>query len=374
MQKTRRSPQRKQSSALSRLPLTAAIYFALSSMAFAQDATTESETQDKSKSPTLGTVTVTAQKRTENLQKVPISIQVLGTEQLQQQNVNDFEDYAKLLPSVSITPIGPGFGQVYMRGVASGGDGNHSTSLPSVGIYLDEQPITTIQGALDIHVYDIARIESLSGPQGTLYGASSEAGTIRIITNKPDASGFAAGYGVEVNSLSHGGMGNVVEGFVNVPLSDNMAIRAVAWEKHDAGYIDNKLGSRTYPSWDADSGGNGTVTNATQAKDDYNDVDTYGARVALKVDLNDSWTVTPTIMGQRQKADGVFHYDPVVGDLSLTHFYPENSDDRWTQAGLTVQGKIGNFDLVYAFAHLKRDVDSESDYNDYGFWYDTVYG
>ena len=81
-----------------------------------------------------------------------------------------------------------------MRGVASGGDGNHSGSLPSVGVYLDEQPVTTIQGPLDIHIYDIARVEALAGPQGTLYGASSEAGTIRIITNKPDPSGFAAGY------------------------------------------------------------------------------------------------------------------------------------------------------------------------------------
>ncbi len=373
MQKTRKNARRRRCSVLTRLPLAAAIYFAISSAAFAQ-AETADPAQDKSKAPALDTITVTAQKRAENLQKVPISIQVLGTQQLEQQNVNDFEDFAKLLPSVSVTPIGPGFGQVYMRGVASGGDGNHSTSLPSVGIYLDEQPITTIQGALDVHIYDIARIESLSGPQGTLYGASSEAGTIRIITNKPDPSGFSAGYGVEVNSVDHGGIGHVLEGFVNVPISDRAAIRAVAWEKHDAGYIDNVLGSRTYPSWDADSGGNGTVTNASQAKSNYNDVDTYGARVALRVDLNDSWTVTPTVMSQRQTANGGFAVDPAVGDLALTHFYPETSDDRWTQAGLTVQGKIGNFDLVYAFAHLKRDVDSESDYNDYGFWYDTVYG
>ncbi|MBC7656549.1 MAG: Plug domain-containing protein, partial [Frankiaceae bacterium] len=121
----------------------------MSSAAFAQTdpATTPAATTttpDASKTPTLDAVTVTAQKREENLQKVPISIQVLGNTQLEQQNVNDFEDGVKLLPSVSIAPNGPGFGQVYMRGVANGGDGNHSTSLPSVGIYLDEQPITTI--------------------------------------------------------------------------------------------------------------------------------------------------------------------------------------------------------------------------------------
>ena len=96
-----------------------------------------------------------------------------------------------------------------MRGVASGGDGNHSGSLPSVGVYLDEQPITTIQGPLDLHIYDIARVESLSGPQGTLYGASAEAGALRIITNKPDPGVFAAGYGVEVNAVDDGGIGCV---------------------------------------------------------------------------------------------------------------------------------------------------------------------
>jgi outer membrane receptor protein involved in Fe transport len=236
-----------------RAALAVAICLAISSTAIAQEtpAETSPEAAKEKKEAGLGTVTVTAQKREENLQKVPISIQVLGTQQLEQQNVNDFEDFARLLPSVAFTPNGPGFGQVYMRGVSNGGDGNHSTSLPSVGIYLDEQPITTIQGALDIHVYDIARIESLSGPQGTLYGASSEAGTLRIITNKPDPSGFAAGYGVEVNQVANGGWGHVLEGFINAPLSPSAALRAVAWQKHDAGFIDNKLGSRTYPSWDA---------------------------------------------------------------------------------------------------------------------------
>jgi outer membrane receptor protein involved in Fe transport len=358
-----------------RAALAVAICLAISSTAIAQEtpAETSPEAAKEKKEAGLGTVTVTAQKREENLQKVPISIQVLGTEQLERQNINDFEDIARALPSVSFTPFGPGFGQVYMRGVANGGDGNHSTSLPSVGIYLDEQPITTIQGALDVHVYDIARVESLSGPQGTLYGASSQAGTLRIITNKPDPSGFAAGYGVEVNSVAHGGWGHVLEGFINAPLSPSAALRAVAWHKHDAGYIDNRLGTRTYPSLDAYTGGDGTIDNADFAEDDYNDVDTVGGRVALRFDLGDNWTITPQIMGQRTEANGSFQYDPVVGDLALTHFRPEDSNDRWTQASLTVQGKIGNLDLTYAFAHLNRHDETQSDYSDYSFWYDTQY-
>jgi outer membrane receptor protein involved in Fe transport len=137
--------------------------------------------------PDLTEIVITATKREENLQNVPISVQVLGTRKLDQLNISNFEQYTKQLPSVTFSTAQPGFTTVYMRGIATGGDdSNHSGSLPTVGTYLDEQPITTIDGTLDVHIYDIARIESLSGPQGTLFGASSEAGTIRIITNKPE--------------------------------------------------------------------------------------------------------------------------------------------------------------------------------------------
>ena len=189
--------------AFAKLPLTAAIVLAMSTAAYAQE---QPASQDAA--PTLDAITVTAQKRVENLQAVPISIQVLGTQQLDELNINDFDDVVKLIPSVSFESNGPGFNQVYMRGVASGGNGNHSASLPSVGVYLDEQPITTIQGTLDLHMYDIARVEALAGPQGTLYGASSQSGTLRLITNKPDPSGFEAGYGLEYNSIDNGGNGH----------------------------------------------------------------------------------------------------------------------------------------------------------------------
>src|SRR5215213_11042304 len=125
-------------------------------------------------------IIITATKREENMQNVPISVQAIGTRRLDQLNISNFEDYTKQLPSVSFDTSQPGSTTVYVRGVATGSDGNHTGSLPSVGFYLDEQPVTTIGGTLDVHIYDIARIESLAGPQGTLYGASSEAGTIRI--------------------------------------------------------------------------------------------------------------------------------------------------------------------------------------------------
>ena len=168
----------------------------------------------------LEEIIVTAQKRSENLQDVPISIQALGSQTLEELNVKNFNDYVQMLPSVTIQPsigAGAGFSLVYMRGIATGGDGQATTSQPSVGMYLDEQPITTVQGNLDIHIYDIERVEALAGPQGTLYGASSQAGTIRIITKKADPTKFASGYSLEGNMVNGDDTGYVAEGFVNLP-------------------------------------------------------------------------------------------------------------------------------------------------------------
>lgn len=311
-------------------------------------------------------IVVTAQKREESLQDVPISIIALGTRKLDQLNVSNFEDYSQLLPSLSFQTSQPGSTTVYMRGVASGGDGNHSGSLPSVGVYLDEQPITTIGGTLDVHIYDIARIESLAGPQGTLYGASSQAGTIRIITNKPDTTGFYGRVDGEANHVSKGGFGGNLEGMINIPLSQSAALRVSAFYQHDAGYIDNVPGTRSFI-------GGITVNNNAFVKDDYNDVDTWGGRAALKVDLDDNWTVTPTVLYQESRTSGTFGGDAQVGDLKVQHFFPDWRKDRFIQAALTIEGKIGNWDVTYAGAYLDRKDSSSSDYTDYAEAYDSLY-
>nr|WP_046347936.1 TonB-dependent receptor [Sphingomonas changbaiensis] len=325
----------------------------------------------------IGDIIVTAQKREESLQNVPISVQALGTQKLEQMNISNFNDYTRLLPSVAFQTSIPGTATVYIRGVASGGDGNHSGSLPSVGFYLDEQPITTIGGTLDVHIYDIARIEALSGPQGTLYGASSEAGTVRIITNKPTTAGFEGGFDVEGNTVHKGGQGGKIEGFVNVPLSETVAVRAVGFYQHDAGYIDNIPGTRTFIKGSNPDGSinpNGlSISNSNLVKKDYNDVDTYGGRIALGIDLSDDWTTTLSIFGQDQKANGSFGYDQSLGDLKVQRFFPEFNKDKWIQAALTVQGKIGNWDLTYAGAYLDRKRNSSSDYTDYAEAYDQLY-
>jgi outer membrane receptor protein involved in Fe transport len=341
----------------------------------------------------LEEIVVTAQKKSENLQDVPISISVFDAQALEQLHINGIDDYVKYSPSVSyVRSQGqgsngqPGDSHIYMRGVVSGGDGNHSGSQPSVGTYLDEQPVTTIDGTPEIHIYDMARIEVLEGPQGTLFGASSEAGTIRLISNKADPTKFAAGYDVSGSAVQHGGLGYSVEGFVNIPLTSIAAVRLVGWDVKDAGYIDNVAGTslnagivngvRTFPTWNAANGGTGaigagSISNAAYVKNNYNTVETKGGRVALQVNLNDSWTVTPTVMGQTMSTEGFFGYDPAIGPLKVTHFGPESSDDSWVQSALTVEGKVANFDIVYAGAYMKRTQHSIADYADYGYFYDA---
>jgi iron complex outermembrane receptor protein len=318
-----------------------------------------------------GEIIVTAQKREENLQRVPLSIQAIGTERLDQLQVNDMQDYVKFLPSVTIQSAGPGFSQVYFRGVASGENANHSASLPTVGTYLDEMPITTIQGALDIHAFDLARVEALAGPQGTLYGASSMAGTIKLVTNKPDPTQFSGEVGAEVNSVAHGAMGGILEGYINAPLSDKAAIRAVGWYRKDGGYIDNIAGSRVYPSSGI------RHSNAPFVEKNYNDAETYGGRVALGIDLDDDWTLRPTIMGQVQKTNGSFAQENGTAtprSLTTIQYNPESSKDKWMQAALTIEGKIGNWDITATGGYLTRKDKTESDYSDYSYFYDTISG
>ena len=342
----------------------------------------------------LEEIIVTAQKKSENLQDVPISIQALGNETLRELNVRNFNDYVQMLPTVATQPnigAGSGFAAVYMRGIATGGDGQATTSQPSVGMYLDEQPITTVQGNLDIHMYDIERVEALAGPQGTLYGASSQAGTIRIITNKPDASKFSAGYSLEGNYVDGGEAGYVAEGYVNVPITDIAAIRLVGWLRSDGGWIDNQKSTRTFNRATPDDPTDDiTINNDKYAKNNYNTLDTVGGRAALKVDLNDNWTVTPAFQIQHQEGKGSWGDDlnngvilpggvRVPGDVSpsgkfsVAHFSKEYTQDDWYQIGLTVEGKIGNFDLVYSGNYLDRQVDGSFDYSDYAFAYDSYY-
>lgn len=340
----------------------------LSGMAAAQAPPPPAPTANPGPQP--GDIVVTATKRSERLQDVPISIQALGTQTLEQHQVSSFDDYQKLLPSVSSQSFGPGQAQLYFRGVTSGTDGLHGGPLPATGTYLDEIPITTIASTVDLHVYDIDRVEALAGPQGTLYGASSLSGTLRIITNKPNTHKFEAGYDLELNKFGKGAMGGEANAFVNIPLSERAAIRLVGFYEHDGGYIDNTFKSRTFTLDDGDPTTNVTVNNSKYVKKNFNDVDTYGGRIALKYDINDSWTVTPMVVAQQQKSHGSFLYDPKAGDLKVHDFVKDYNKDQWYQAALTIQGKIGNWDLVYAGGLFGRKTENQQDYTYYTVAYD----
>jgi len=319
----------------------------------------------------LEEVTVTASKRTENLQDVPIAVTAIDSQSLERMQVRSFNDYALKIPSLSFTESRPGNAQMTLRGISSGTNSS-AGSLPTVGMYLDEQPVTTISGPIDIHMYDIARVEVLPGPQGTLYGASSQAGTVRVITNKPDPSRFEGGYNLELNTIKNGTVGGTAKGFVNLPISEKVAARLVGWYEERSGYIDNVHGTVI---------GSGVErNNAGFEKDHYNTVSLMGARAALRIDLNDNWTVTPAVIAQQTNTDGKFSqqhwYDPTRGsalpdELSIKEFSPTHASDDWVDAMLTVQGKIGNFDITYAGGALRRDTHSRSDYVDYEVFYDA---
>ncbi len=354
-----------------RTPIAAGVVLALASPAL----------MAQEKSFAIEEVVVTAQKRSENLQDVPISIQALGGEALEELNLMNFNDYVKMLPSVAMemngtAGAGTSFNLVYMRGISTGGDGQATTSLPSVGMYLDELPITTVQGNLDIHMYDIARVEALAGPQGTLYGASSQAGTIRIITNKPELGQFSANVSAQADIVDGDDTGMTVEGYVNVPIGDSAAVRLVGWSRSDAGWIDNQEGSRTFFGV-ANNPLDDIVQPNNRAKDNYNTIDTVGARASLRIDLGENWTVTPQLMFQSSESEGSWGDDlsdvGASGKYDVLHTLPEFTDDEWSMLGLTIEGSIGNFDVVYSGSYLQRDVDGSFDYADYSYWYDAIY-
>ena len=354
----------------SKTPLSKAITLAISTSfmstaivvpAFAQDANTDNFALEE--------VIVTAAKQTQSLQDIPISVHVMSEKQLQDLQVKGFSDYMLYMPTVSYTSAGPGFGQVYMRGIASGGDGVHSGSMPSVGVYLDEQPITTINQILDIHVYDIARIEVLSGPQGTLYGQGSQAGTIRIITNKPVLEESESAYDIYVDTVKSGDLGYGFDGLINIPIGDRAAIRLVGWYQKTGGYIDNVPHTINY-------GASGIErTNSDVIKENTNQAKTAGVRALLRIDLNDNWTLTPGIMYQKSEVEGYWGQNTTIPEkLSSIRFYDEYNDEDWYQASLTLEGKIGNMDLVYAGAYLDRNTNSQYDYSGYAEYLEDLYG
>src|SRR5438309_75392 len=175
----------------------------------------------------LQEVVVTAERRAENLQDVPITVQAITGDQLKQLSVTSFNDLMKYTPNVSFSGNGPGTGNIFMRGLGGVGSGNQSQSttapFPNVALYLDEQSMQFPARNNDVYLIDMERVEILEGPQGTLFGGGAQAGAIRYITNKPQLGGVSgdanAGYGI----TTHGDPNTMANAVLNVPLTDTFA-------------------------------------------------------------------------------------------------------------------------------------------------------
>ena len=327
---------------------------------------------------TLEEIVVTATKREEGIQDIPISVMVLGEQQLEDLNITDMEDYVSMLPNVSYVSLGPGSGNVYIRGISSGGESGIGAN-PSVAIYLDEQPVTAVGSYMNPHIYDVARIEVLAGPQGTTFGANAQSGAMRIITNQPDPSGFAASFNIDGSLPKSGDMGYLLEGMVNVPMGERAALRVVGYLKEEGGYIDNIYGEHTFrngnvrtggadPVWDAIAADQ-TYDNSAIVEENHNKATTVGGRAALLVDLNDSWSVTAGLMFQSLETNGVWDHDPSLGDLVVSKLLPDWSEDDWTQLSLKVEGEVNGGTLTATWSDLDRDMSSYVDYSLYNDYY-----
>ncbi len=320
----------------------------------------------------LEEIVVSAEKRTENAQDVPASIQVLSSAAIENQGINSFNDYALLVPSLSFTSTGPGSAQIYFRGLSDGSVNLVETSgvQPSVSVYLDEQPVTNAGRSVDIETYDIERIEALSGPQGTLFGSSSEAGTVRIITKAPNpaAEDYGADFGYSVTE--HGDPSYKVEGFANIPLGESNAIRFVAWSDQRGGYINNvpTTFNYTFPNVTGLTITNyPSVNNSLYAKNDFNTSGKEGFRLALRTIPNEHWTVDLKFFTQTLTSQGVFDVDPGLagGDLNVARYFPDSLDDVFRQSSITATGKFGGFEVTYAGSYLDRNITYVHDYSMY---------
>jgi outer membrane receptor protein involved in Fe transport len=255
--------------------------------------------------------------------------------------------------------------------------------VPNVALYLDEQPVSSGGRNLDLYAADIARVEVLPGPQGTLFGASSQAGTIRLITNKPVYNSFETGFKASLASTKSGDLSNSVEAYLNWPLiDDKLAVRGVFYNAVDGGYIDNVYGENAYTADDVGfpEGAESTVVNNLQfVEEDFNEAVYTGARVSLSYALNEDWELLGQYMAQTLDVDGVFDHSPesianlenvqsgrrVVGDLQVQRFFPDYLDDEFQRLALTVNGRLGALDLVYAGSYLDREVNNSFDYSGY---------
>lgn len=353
-------------------------------------------------------ISVTAQRRSENSQDVPIALQALTAVTLTQLNVKTFDDLIKYLPNVTAPSNGPAQGNLYMRGLSSGGSAGPQSSgstggFPNVAIYLDDQSGQLPGRNLDIYAADLERVEVLEGPQGTLFGAGAQAGVIRYITNKPKLDVTEGSAEASYSTTAAGADNSSLAAVLNLALlEERVAARVVIYDDHRGGYLDNVASTFTRKASDlgisfahyatacsvgvASAAGlclSGTPTtyavppdspvinNQNLVGSDINPVTYQGLRVSAVYKLNDDWNALIEQTYQSINAQGVFFQMPRGSEgqslrpLQVTLFNPSYDKDRFENTAWTIDGRIGALKAVYAGSYLIRNVDQVGDYTNY---------
>jgi iron complex outermembrane recepter protein len=295
----------------------------------------------------LVTIVVTAEKKEEKLQDVPMSITALGGKALDNLQYRSFSDYAALVPGLSITSSQPGYTNLTLRGQNAGGVGS------TVAVYLDESPFGSSSALLngsilsgDFDTWDLQRVEVLRGPQGTLYGANSEGGLLKFVTAPPVLGSFSGAAEVTGESVDHGGSGGDIRAVLNLPLGDKVALRVGGFKQDVAGWVDD-------PS---------------RNKVDENDGHKYGGRVSLLAEPIDSLTIRLTASSQQSNYNGTPREDisnatlrPAEGDLQQERFIAEPSSFQYKNYNATINWDAGLFSVLSTTSYGILNSDSIAD-------------
>ena len=278
----------------------------------------------------LEEIVVTAQKREQSLLEVPVSISVFSESLMQKLNVSDFSDIADMVPGLTYATTGAvGNSNYFIRGIGQVGQG----LSPTTAVYLDETPLQThtLQGSSqpDPKIFDVARIEVLRGPQGVLFGSSAMGGTVRIITNQPDASKYESMVDVGISTITDGDQSWDVRAMFNFPLvDDELALRIVGTTGFDGGWIDN-LKPVTSDVFE-------NINNPTAIEEDANSINYDMVRVALSWTPNEAWTITPSILYQKSEQNVEANH------TDLTFGIESRLRARWHDTFINEEFTIGN--------------------------------
>jgi len=303
--------------------------------------------QSDSNAGALETIVVTAQKREESLKDVPMSVTALGGEELQELQARDFADYAALVPGLSLASGQTGQTRLTLRGQNAGGVGS------TVAVYIDESPFGSstalLNGSIntgDFDTWDMQRIEVLRGPQGTLYGANSEGGLLKFVTNAPQLGKFSASGELNGEGITRGETGSSERAAINAPLGSKAALRVSAFYDHVPGYIGD----------------------SSRGKSDLNGGQKYGSRVSLLIAPSDAFSMRLTAAMQQSRYDGtnIMDVDPVTlkpsyGDLQQQRIVPEPSSFRYENYNATIDWNVGAFRIVSATSYGQLDADTATD-------------